>query len=1241
MEWMKCADRKITSILSAMLVLGFCCIFSVPAHSQVTGATLTGTITDPSGGVVTGATITATNTATGISRDVKSDASGLYTIPNLVPGPYDIKVSATGFSTSAQSIALAVGQQQQLNFSLKVGQTSTTVQVTEAAPQIDLTSSAVSGQVESETVRELPLNGRDWTSLAVLQPGVKPIETQMAFATSARGNRGFGGELTVSGQRSTFNNYRLDGITINDYALAGPGDVVGLVLGVDAIEEFQVLTGGFPAEYGRATGGVVNAITRSGTNQLHGGVYEFLRNSALDSNDYFSRVAGNPKPPFKRNQFGALAGAPVIKDKLFVFADYEGLRQTKGIPFSNQTFTPSARLGIISKCYTGTVNNCGTPSPASCPANTTLLDSGANICVNNYAAALLPLWPQPNASGLNCSTPHVPCTFGGADVDRASFVSAGVQAAPENFGTARIDYKIGNNDTLFGTFLRDQQNLTQPDSFVDVGSVSSTSRTTIAVEESHTFGSSFVNAARVGFNRDHVINLFTPTAINPLAGETSLGSIAGQTVSRLSVRGGITDFFGGTESGSHYLHIWNSYQYYDDAIWTHGNHTVKFGGGAERMLYNEHTFQNPGGRYLFNNAPVAPLPPGLPDYVTFLQGLPTHFEGGLLNVIDQPREFRQTTFGAYVQDDWKVKPNLTLNLGIRYEPTTVLNDAQGRITDLTTITATAPTCGTPFSVSAPPYNLPPQAGTTCGGVGPYYNNPTTKNFEPRIGFAWDPFKTGKTSVRGSFGIYDVDPFAGYFLLQQNQAAPFLIFKSITDASTGPGATFQSVNFAPNSAGVTNGGVLLGNSLSSKLAASTVEGSPRRSYVDEWGLSVQRQLAADMTLTVGYVGTHGLHLITRGDDGNMLGAPGSAFPALTTPYGYLFPNCGTGVAGSPCSPGFAVPAINPEVNPALGIIRYIFWNGSSNYNGLNVNLEKRFSHGLQFQVAYTFSKSLDDTSQTIAGDTFANGINSPIWWLPQVYYGPSDFNVAHTLTINALYALPTPKSWNGVLKEALADWELGGIFSYNSGGVTSPLNTSDSLGLGNGGADPWGPVVQIPGCDPIDHGYANSVAGQPQWINQNCYTLPSLPTSFVNQLTAQNPAYVCNLQAPGVDSKGKPTGPGAPGFIPLAANGNEYCTNLLPFDGLRNSITGPHLLNMDFSVHKVFPIKERFNIQFRAEFFNITNHNNFVPPQPNSGSDSNAGLINPDGSYSGLGFIGTYANPQEPAREMQFALKLNW
>jgi len=1191
-------SSKLAFSFAILVALLFSLMSGVVAHAQVTGATLSGTVTDPSGGVVAGAAVSATNNATASTRDTTSDSAGLYTLPNLVPGTYDIKVTATGFSTTVQSgLALSVGQQLQLNFSLKVGNTSTTVQVTEAAPQIDLTSSALTGQVEAETVRELPLNGRDWTQLATLQPGVKQIQTQMAFATSARGNRGFGGEMTVSGQRSTFNNYRIDGITVNDYAMAAPGNVIGLVLGVDAVQEFSVLTSGLPAEYGRATGGVVNAISRSGTNQFHGGVYEFLRNNVLDASPYFVRVNGGKNPPFKRNVFGASAGGPILKDRLWIFGDYEGLRQSKGITSNSTVFSDNARLGILT-------NN---PAPAAGqPAGTVCTDAGgspghflsplANTCVNDFSAALLGLWPTSTAVKANADT--------------ATFIFSGVQTAPENFGTARADYKIGDKDSIFGTFLRDQANYSQPDSFNDVLAVSSTIRTTISLEETHTFSSSFVNAARVGFNRDNVVNTSTPTAVNPLAANQALGGIVGQTAARLSVGGGITDFFGGTNSGSFYLHRWNSYQYGDDAFWTHGAHTIKFGGSIERMVYNEHTFQNPGGRFVFNN-PAGTFGNRI---VQFEEGLPSHYEAGLLNIVDNPRAFRQTTFGFYVQDDWKFKSNLTFNIGLRYEPTTVLKDGQGRITNLASITATSPTCGVQFS--AP---IPAQPGSACSGVGPYYKNPTLRNFEPRLGFAWDPFKDGKSSVRGSFGINDVDPFAGYFLLQQNQAAPFTIFKSITGNSN---FTAQPTFTGPFQAG--EGGLQLANSTASNLAMSTIEGAPHRSYVEQWTLSLQRQLTSDMSLTVGYVGSHSNHLLFRGDDGNMSGAPGAAEQAVVTPYGYLFP-CGPTGAGAACTPGVTQAGGNAQVNPTLGTIRYIFWNGTANYNGLNVNLDKVFAHGFQFQVSYTFSKSQDDSSQTIAGDTFANGINSPNWWLPKAYYGPSDFNITHTLSINGLYTIPTPKSWNGAMREALADWELGGIFSYNSGTPTTVTSTGDPLGLNNAGADPFGPLVKIAGCNPITYSVGGPTVG---YLNQNCFTEPSVPTSAVAGLP-----YGC---------AGFPNA-GTAGFIPAAPSGQTYCENLMPLNVGRNTINGPHFINMDFSVHKVFPIRrisEQFNVQFRAEMFDIFNHSNFNPPQPNSG-DSNSGLINTDGSYAGTGNITAPANLQTPAREIQFALKVNW
>jgi hypothetical protein len=1168
---------KITRIVAVSMMLFSCLFAAVAAYSQVTGATLTGTVTDPSGATIPGAQISVKNNATGVMREVTSDSSGLYSVPNIIPGDYEVRVSAKGFSTAQQTnVSLAVGQQQQLNFTLKVGETSQTVEVTGAAPQIELTSSALTGQVESETVRELPLNGRDWTSLATLQPGVKKIETQVSYSDAGRGARGFGSELTVSGQRSTFNNYRIDGVTVVDYANSAPGNVIGVVLGVDAIQEFSVLTGGFPAEYGRATGGVVNAISKSGTNNFHGDVYEFLRNSALDANNYFTKSAGNPRPPFRRNQFGVSAGGPINKDRTFIFGDYEGLRQSKGIPTSTTVFSDPARLGEIAGMPAlnqpaGT--SCTQPATSTDPAGAAghYLSPLSTICVADYSAALLALYPHAN-SAING--------------DQGRFVSAGVQNVPENFYTVRVDHKLGANDSLFGTYLYDDTDYKQPDAMGDVLTNSHTTRTTVAIEENHTFSSSFVNAARIGYNRDHVRNIFTPTAINPAAGSLALGAVAGQAAPRFAPQGGISPFFGGTNSSSHNLFTWNSYQAYDDAFWTHGTHTIKFGVGVERMQFNEHTYQEPGGLYKFA------------DYTHFLEGIPNSFEAEL-PIVDQPREFRQTLVGAYVQDDWKMRSNLTVNIGLRYEMVTVLKDAQNRLTNLADITGSSIVCAQQFT--AP---VPTQAGSSCNSVGPYYSNPTLRNFEPRIGFAWDPLKDGKTSVRGSFGIYDVLPLPGYFLLQQNQASPFLIFKSIHGESN---FTPQSGFATPFEAG--EGGVQLVNSTSSNLSVSTVEAHPHRNYVMEWNLNIQRQLTSSLSLSVGYVGSRGVHMLLRGDDGNM------TLPTLTS-AGYLFP-CGPPILpdGS-CTAGNSPSGTSAQINPNLGAIRYMYWNSDSRYHALNVNLEKRFAHGLQFQVAYTFAKSLDDDSQTIAGDTFGNGINSPWWFLPKLFYGPSDFNVAHDVSINALYDIPTPKSFTGIANTLLGGWELGGIMSFNSGVPTTPINNGDPLGLGNTGADQFGPLVQVPGCDPINHGFANSLAGAPLWINANCYTNPTAPASFQGQCA---------------DFPNAPTPPPA---------GRIYCANLAPGNVLRNSINGPHLFTMDFSVLKNFPVKrisEQFNVQFRAEMFNITNHVNFVPPQPNSG-DGNSGIYNPDGSIAGVGTISLLAT--DP-REVQFALKVIW
>ena len=289
-----------------------------------------------------------TNTATGVESTVTTNNDGLFKIVNLLPGKYRVKVSATGFATETNSgITISVGAEQIFDVTLRVGTVSNRIEVTTEAPAVELTTSDMSAEVNATTVRELPLNGRSWTDLAALQAGVSTIQTQPSFATgSDRGNRGFGQQLTISGARPQQNNYRLDGVSLNDYANGAPGSVLGGNLGVDAIQEFSVLTSNYSAEYGKTSGGVVNAITRSGTNDFHGSGYEFLRNSALDAKNYFE-AADQKKADFKRNQFGGAIGGPIIKNKTFFFFDYEGIRQSKGIANVNFVPSPAARIGNI------------------------------------------------------------------------------------------------------------------------------------------------------------------------------------------------------------------------------------------------------------------------------------------------------------------------------------------------------------------------------------------------------------------------------------------------------------------------------------------------------------------------------------------------------------------------------------------------------------------------------------------------------------------------------------------------------------------------------------------------------------------------------------------------------------------------------------------------------------------------------------------------------------------------------
>jgi hypothetical protein len=451
--------NKVSSIF--LLVLGalvLSMLISLPVSAQVVGATLSGTVTDAQGAAIPNAKISIKNTSTGVTRDITTNESGAYNAPNLLPGSYEVTVSAAGFSTHVQSgIQLTVGAQQGLNVTMAVGEMMQRVEVTgEEGVTVELTSSAIGAVVNSNTVRELPLNGRNWTDLTALQPGVGVVQSQPSYTSGGdRGNRGFGQQMTISGMRPVQNNYRLDGISLNTYDNGGPGSAIGGNLGVDAIQEFSVLTTNYSAEYGKTSGGVVNAISRSGTNSFHGNAYEFLRNSALDARnffDYYNLSPGNSSKriaPYRRNQFGGSAGGPIHKGTTFIFGDYEGLRSYKAIPISATTLSQDTRNGIFNIAAVPT-NIALFPGAPTCTA---INATQCQTTVSPAAAAYFTLFHASNVG--------LPTNNGTTGI----YNFAGTNIVSENFFTFRVDQKFSDKDSLFGTYKYDKTPFSDPDGF--------------------------------------------------------------------------------------------------------------------------------------------------------------------------------------------------------------------------------------------------------------------------------------------------------------------------------------------------------------------------------------------------------------------------------------------------------------------------------------------------------------------------------------------------------------------------------------------------------------------------------------------------------------------------------------------------------------------------------------------------------------------------------------------------------
>jgi outer membrane receptor protein involved in Fe transport len=1111
-----CNARKSSIALAAWTMIMLTIFAPAPIHAQVVGASVSGRVSDASGAVIANAKVTIENVGTGVVREVATDKDGFYTAPNLLPGIYQISASTTGFSTQVKKdLTLTVGGQQTADFTMQVGSTDVKVEVNAEALTVQLTSSAITATVDSTTVRELPLNGRSWTDLAKLQPGVTPMLAQFsANGGTDRGERGFGAQLSISGGKPVQNNYRLDGISLNDYANGAPGSVLGQALGVDAIQEFSVITSNYSTEYGRTSGGVVNAITRSGTNQFHGSAYEFLRNSALDARNFFDPPS---IPPFKRNQFGVSGGGPIRKDRTFIFADYEGIRQSKGVATSAQVPSDDARTGLYHFSQATDQPTCVASGGVFNPGN-----FDCQVTVDPAAAKYLPFWPKATT------------TAAGSNVGTSFFTNQ--QKLTENFVTTRIDQKFSERDSIFGTYLYDHTPYTSPDGLdVNLNSYD-TSHQLVAVEESHIFSPTLLNSLRFGFNRVTANNNVGVSGINPLATDPTLASTPGQFASRVNI-GGLSSFGGGLGAIDHNFHVWNSYQVYDDAFISHGTHSLKFGGGVERMQNYIKGFGDAAGNWSFGSL------------LDFLTNNPQSFTSALIT--SSPRNIRQTLVGAYIQDDWRLRPNLTLNLGLRYEMVTVPTETAGKFANLRNLTDAVPYCGV--------------AQTGCAGAAPLFSNPTRRNFEPRVGFAWDPFHNGKTSVRGGFGLFDVLPLPYIVTLLEVRPAPF---NEIGAISSGLAGTFYSGAYS-----------LLGPN---SLGSTYIEPHPHRNYVMQWNMTVQRELTPTVTLITGYVGSRGRHQQFRVDDADMV------LPTLTS-EGYVWP------FPDPNNPN--APPI-PTLNPNFGSIRADFFGANSSYDSLVLGATKKMSHGLQFQGSFTWGKSIDENSAGAGADSFQNSLSSLHWYDMRLSKAVSDYNIGRSLVVSMLYDLPTPKVSSTLAKTVLGGWEFGTIFTANDGLPVTPLIGADLVGQNS--SDPWSFPDRVPCKSLTNPGNLNN------YVNLDCFQVPTAQTQAFYTANC-NPAFA----------------------FPTCANryGNAG----------RNIIVGPGLADLDFSAFKNFPVRkisEQFNIQFRAEFFNVINHANFGPP-----ADTNVifdgTLTRQDGS---AGVIDTTST--DP-RQIQFALKFVW